>query len=87
MRRCLEVAASGRVFEDPEFHTLFGLQRSEVIEIYSKWPDVDENDPDVELAVNNTLVNLLGHPHGMDLKSLVGADEKDLEAILLRWRD
>jgi hypothetical protein len=87
LRRCLDVVASGRVFEEPEFHTLFGLHLSAVSAISSRWPNVDENDDDVDLAVNNTLANLLGYPHGRDLKSLVGADEHELRAILDRWRD
>ena len=66
--RCLKVAAAGRIFEDPEFHALFGLHRSEVGTISVNWPDVDETDPDVDLAVNNTLTNLLGYPHGKDLE-------------------
>jgi hypothetical protein len=87
LRRCLEVAASGRIFEDPEFHALFGLQRSEFGAIFSKWPNVDWTDPDVDLAVNNTLANLLGYPHGKDLASLVGADRDHLEALSQRWRE
>ena len=86
LRRCLEVAAAGKVFEDPEFQALFGLHRTQVIAILETWPTVDETDPDVDLAVNNTLANLLGYPHGKDLKLLVNADEDELRAILDRWR-
>jgi hypothetical protein len=86
VRRCLETVASGSIFEEPEFHSLFGLNRSEVGAICSSWPDVDENDPDVDLAVSNTLTNLIGYPHGKSLNALVGADESQLESILLRWR-
>ena len=87
LRRCLEVAASGSVFEDPEFHALFGLRRPKVGAILSRWPNVDWTDPDVDLAVNNTLANLIGYPHGKDLPSLVGADREHLEALLRRWRE
>jgi hypothetical protein len=86
LRRCLEVTASRRVFEDAEFHALFGLQLKSWRD-FSEWPDVDWTDPDVDLAVNNTLANLLGYPHGKDLPSLVGTDRVHLEALSRRRRE
>ncbi len=63
---CLHASANGPFFADWEFHTLFGLERSRVAEIASRWPDVDDSDDDVRLAINNAMNNLLGYPHGLE---------------------
>jgi len=86
LRRCLEVAIAGHLFEEPEFHTLFGLHRVEVAEILARWPQIDMSDAQVNHAIHSTIVNLLGYPHGEDVKTLVGASEQDLSGILERWR-
>ncbi len=59
---CLQAAANGPFFPDWEFQTLFGLERSEVAEIANRWPNVDENDDNVYVAIKNAMNNLLGYP-------------------------
>jgi transcriptional regulator with XRE-family HTH domain len=86
LRRCLEVVAGGQVFEDWEFQALFGLDRADVSAVLAKWPHVDKSDARVDLIISNTLTNLLGYPHGLDLTTLVGASRPELEATLERWR-
>jgi hypothetical protein len=64
--QALRAAADGPFFPEWEFHTLFGLMRSEIRAIADAWPNVDLTRADVVLAVNNSLNNLLGYPHGQD---------------------
>jgi hypothetical protein len=64
--QALRAAVDGPVFEDWEFHTLFGLERSEVRAIPDAWPNPDAPLDDVHLAVNNSLNNLPGYPHQQD---------------------
>jgi hypothetical protein len=66
--QALRAAADGPFFPEMEFHTLFGLARSEVRTVADTWPNVDSSDADVALAVNNSLTNLIGYPHGQDFE-------------------
>jgi hypothetical protein len=59
-------AVDGPFFEDPVFHTIFGLDRSEVRQVLNDWPNVDWSNTIVMRALNNTLNNLIGYPHGME---------------------
>ncbi len=62
--QCLRAAADGPFFPDWEFQTLFGLSRDDVRCVAEAWPRVDLSSEVVKLAVNNSLNNLLGYPHG-----------------------
>jgi hypothetical protein len=57
---CLRAAVDGPFFPEWEFHSLFGLRRSEFAEITSAIPDIDDSDRTVFLAINGALNNLLG---------------------------
>jgi hypothetical protein len=86
---CLRAAADGPFFEDWEFATLFGLERAEVKRIAEEWPKVDADDAIVARAVQNSLNNLLGYPHGMDaeLEATVPGSPAAIEEVLVKWRD
>ncbi|MBK9944622.1 MAG: hypothetical protein IPP13_23750 [Kouleothrix sp.] len=62
----LAAAARGPFFPDWEFHTLFGLERSEVEQIAFNFAESTEIDGAVRLAINGAMNNLLGYPHGCD---------------------
>jgi hypothetical protein len=62
----LRAAADGPFFPDWEFHTLFGLQRSEVRAIADAWPEPGAPPNDVTAAINNSFNMLLGYPHRKD---------------------
>ena len=62
----LRAAVEGPFFEDWEFHTLFGLTRDEAAAVAAAWPNVDLRDGTVQLAITNSMVNLLGYPHEDD---------------------
>ena len=66
VRQCLRAAVEGPFFPDWEFDGLFGLDRAEVRKILGAWPDLDESSDSVHLAINNSLGNLLGYPHGCE---------------------
>jgi hypothetical protein len=62
VRECLRAAVDGPFFPEWEFATLFGLSRDEVRRVLLSWPELNEGDESVVLAINGTLNNLLGYP-------------------------
>lgn len=88
IRACLEAAANGPFFDDVEIRTLLGVDREEIESVLSRWPDVDATAEDVLLAINNSMANLLGYPHGLDgdLLRLVGFDSEEIEAAFETWK-
>jgi hypothetical protein len=62
----LRAAADGPFFPHWEFRTLFGLPRVQVRAIASEWPNLIPPREAIELAVDNSLGNLLGYPHNIE---------------------
>src|SRR5437868_4651059 len=62
VKECLRAAVEGPFFPEWEFATLFGLSREDVKRVLVSWPDVNEADESVVLAINNGFNNLLGYP-------------------------
>lgn len=86
---CLRAAANGPFFDhDSEFDTLFGIEREGVAAVAAAWPDVDDNDEAVELAVNNSMLHLCGYPHRRERywAEWVSVPEEEVERILTKWR-
>lgn len=81
---CLHAAAEGPFFPDWEFDTLFGVQRADVASLAARWPDIDGEDETVTLAVQNSLTNLLGYPHGEDASwaEYISGSRTQVEALL-----
>lgn len=86
--QALPAVADGPFFDEWEFHTLFGLTRSEVRAIADAWPNVELTSTDVRLAVNNSLNNLLGYPHQQDSVWLqwISVDRRQLNELFSRLR-
>lgn len=86
--KCLRAAAEGPFFEDWEFSTLFGLSRAEVLSVAESWPSVDHSEATVHRAINNSMVNLLGYPHGLDadLRAYVPGGPPEIERVFSVWR-
>ncbi|MGJ4952114.1 hypothetical protein [Bradyrhizobium sp. HKCCYLS20291] len=63
VHRALGAAVEGPFFPEWEFHTLFGLERSEVRAIYEAWPSPACNSAQLLAAMIGSLNNLLGYPH------------------------
>jgi hypothetical protein len=60
---CLRAAVNEPFFPEWEFHTLFGLKRQEVKKIAEMFPNIDDSNEQVNLAIHNSIGNLLGYPH------------------------
>jgi hypothetical protein len=88
IKRCLRAAVEGPFFPNVEFHTLFGIERMEVAAVLAKWPEVDESAEHVNLAINNSLGNLLGYPHDKyaAFKEFVGETFEEIERVFHKWR-
>lgn len=66
VRRSLQATVEGSFFPDWEFQTLMGVDREIVREVYAAWPDQTIGQEDFGCALVNSMVNLLGYPHGSD---------------------
>ena len=84
---CLRAAVEGPFFPEWEFHTLFGLSRDQIRTFLTQWPHVPEGES-LNLAVNNTLNNLLGYPHGCESAwaKYISVDPQAVAETLRRWR-
>jgi hypothetical protein len=94
---CLRAVVDLPAFQDWEFQTLFGLDRSGVEQVALAWPSLPPSTPpgfdspeDAQhTAVNNALNNLLGYPHGLardEFERVVGVDAETVAATFRRWR-
>jgi len=89
VRECLRAAIEGSFFPDWEFHTLFGLERTEVSDVLLAWPNLDETRELVSLAINNSFANLLGYPWDCDSQEwskFISVSEKEVIRIFEKWR-
>jgi hypothetical protein len=86
--QALRAAANGPFFPDWEFHTLFGLERSEVIAIEDTWPEPYSSPERVSIPVNNSLNNLSGYPHQEDAvwSQWISVDRQQLNALFNKLR-
>jgi len=86
--QALRAAADGPFFPDWEFHTLFGLERSEVRAIADAWPEILASPEDVTAAVNNAFNNVLGYPHRKDAvwPQWISIDRRQLNELFSRIR-
>jgi hypothetical protein len=87
VRECLTAAVQGPFFPEWEFHTLMGLERTEVADLLEAWPD-SRGSEEQDLAVNNVLNNLLGYPHDewRAWKNYISAQPAEVASVLTRWR-
>ena len=87
--QALRAAANGPFFPDWEFHTLFGLERDRVREIADAWPKQVAPPEEMTVAVNNSLNNLLGYPHGIDAEwsHWISVDPNQLNELFNRLRE
>jgi hypothetical protein len=89
VQECLRAAVEGPFFPEWEFHTLFGLTRSEVRQVLLSWPQLNEADESVMLAINNSFNNLLGYPiaNEQDLwLESISVSRAELARIFDKWK-
>jgi len=87
-KEALIAAARGPFFPDWEFHTLFGLERSELASIAESFSSATPIIGDVALALNNAMANLIGYPHGQEAvwPQWLSVPPAELQTIFSRWR-
>jgi hypothetical protein len=85
---CIKAVAEGPFFPDWEFQTLFGIERKELKSFVSSWPNIDDSDEAVILAINNSMANLVGYPHGKERewRKYISVSPNEVSAILLEWK-
>lgn len=85
---CLKATVEGPFFPDREFHTLFGMERNEIARIMDMWPHVNKLDEKVNLAINNSIINLLGYPHkcGNFWSQFISVPPSDLKELFKRLK-
>lgn len=89
VRLCMECVADGDVIlHDEEFETVMGIDLTTLRAVLERWPTVDEADPDVRLAVNNSLNNLLGYPHAFQAcwDERIPVTRSEVRRALSLWR-
>lgn len=92
---CLHAAAYGPFFvrtgkhpDMGDFHPIFGLWLDELRTVADAWPNTGNLDPEtVDLAVNNSMNNLLGYPHGQieAWKDFIAATPEEVASVLRHW--
>ena len=87
-KEVLIASARGPFFPNWEFHTLFGLERTEVETIAEYFSAATPITGDVALALNNALANLLGYPHEQEAvwSQWLSVTPAELQVIFSRWR-
>lgn len=85
--QCLRAAADGPFFPEWEFHTLFGFERDDIRRMAQAWPAWQDEIGQAR-AVNSTLNNLLGYPHGCwdSWPDYISAGPADVARVYARWR-
>lgn len=89
VRECLRAAVEGPFFPDREFHTIFGLEREDVKQVLLAWPELDESDKLVVIAINNCFNNLLGYPASNKDEiwpAFISVSYRDLARIFKKWK-
>lgn len=89
VRECLRAAVDGPFFPEWEFQTIFGLEREEVKEVLLAWPELDESDESVVMAINNCFNNLLGYPAKNKYENwpdFISVSHMELARIFDKWK-
>lgn len=89
IRRCMTAILDGPYIEDVHFGTRLGLDRSEMREIVAKWPDLDDSDPDVDLAINNSLNEVCNGVRitAKEWARRIGEPKEAVERTYNRWTE
>lgn len=88
VRQCIHASYAGTFFPDWEFETLFGVEREELKQILTAWPNIDESDSRTMLSINNTFNNLLGYPHRKEKEwpKYITVSPHEVARIFSKWR-
>ena len=88
VHECLRASLEGPFFPEWEFNSLFGMSRSDLAQVVAAWPGIDEHAEVVRLAINNSMNNLLGYPHGCERAwpQFLSVPSEEVERIYVKWR-
>ena len=85
----LRLPRAGEIIRnDWEFHTLFGIEFATLENIVRMLPAIDDSEEDVALAINNSMNNLFGYPHGGQSKwhTFLSVSPSEVHRVLTKWR-
>jgi len=83
---CLQAVADGKLIKhDDEFQTMFGIEIEEFLAVAAAWPDVDDADETVFLAINNSMRHLLGLIPKSILRKEMQFQPAIIEAVFSKW--
>jgi hypothetical protein len=79
----LRAAAHGPFFDDVEFYTLMGIERTQMLQVCAEWPRLTVDEVTLDCAVFNAFNNLRGYPHRLsaELEALIPSGRAALEAV------
>jgi hypothetical protein len=86
---CLKCVATGTVIKhDWEFQTIFGIEVAQLVAVVEAWPNIDDSDEVASLAINNSMNNLLGYPHGChaDWDKHMPIPLREIARVFQKWR-
>ncbi|WP_108663622.1 hypothetical protein [Acuticoccus kandeliae] len=88
LEACMRASLDERVFDREEFHTIMGVDPSQMRDILDDMPDVDLRKDAVVVAINNATLNIIGYPHrnSREIESILGRSIGDIELVFERWR-
>nr|WP_315472291.1 hypothetical protein [uncultured Undibacterium sp.] len=83
---CLQIVAEGKLIKhDWEFPTLFGIEVEQLKAVAAAWPDVNDQDEIVYLAINNSLNHLLGLFAKSTLRKHLAYQPDTVAAVFVKW--
>lgn len=84
---CLRVVADGKLIKhDDEFQTMFGIELEEFLTVAAAWPEVNDADETVFLAINNSMGHLLGLIPKSILRKKLQYQPAIIEAVFSKWK-
>jgi len=87
VRECLKCIAEGSAIpHDWEFQTLFGIEPSDVQAVLSEWPQVDDSEQRVYLAINNSMNSLLGLISDRELARYIPYSKGEIGDAFRKWK-
>ena len=83
VKLALQATSEGPFFEEWEFQTLMGVDRSTLQDILNDWPEQKVENNEFICAIMNSLANLIGYPHGQEaeLAKIIPGGIDELERI------
>lgn len=93
--KCLPAVVEGPFICDGDFHPMFGLERAEVAQIASRWPQVDESEAEVQRAIAGSMNSLLIWFGWQDenpkqgetlLQQWTGGSSAEIDRVFEKWR-